>query len=127
MTKQYGEIRYAAGYQEGFEAGVTEVEHLSGCCDEVYQRGYASGVRKCEADLDNVKTMSEKKGYAEGADEGRLKGFEEGYDEAKEVFDPEGGYMDVKIQAYDRGFRDGQQGSFNAHKTHRTRLGGHGC
>jgi hypothetical protein len=64
--------------------------------------------------------------------EAKLKGFEEGYDEAKLVFDPEGGYEDVRVQAYDRGFRAGQDDALKQceHQNYdppRQRLGGHGC
>lgn len=78
---------------------------------------------------------------ADATEAARLAGFEEGYDEAKEVFQKEG-IEDVKVQAYDRGFRSGQQDGYNAAwndaraekelNQRRTaqqprRLGGHGC
>ncbi len=65
-----------------------------------YDRGYndADEARRseCEVLVD------------EAHDESRLAGFEEGYDEAKEVFQKEG-IEDVKAQGYDLGYRAGQE------------------
>lgn len=67
--------------------------------EDQYDRGENDGVTQCEESCEQ---------QIEGTrDATMLKGFEEGYDEAKETFDPEGGYEDVKVQAYDRGYRIG--------------------
>lgn len=126
LSKRYGEIRFDEGYAEGQVQGKAEADELRlGCCDDVYLKGYDAGARRVESE--EREKCDER--VNETAEHSRLYGFEEGYDEAKLVFDPEGGYEDVKVQAYDRGWRAGEQAALNGMKTHRSMTTGEwgGC
>ncbi len=95
-------------------------------CDEIERYGQREYDRGEEALRDELEGEYESM-IGEIEDAARLKGFEEGYDEAKEVFQQEG-IEEVKAQGYDLGWRAGQQhleDAVNAVK--RQRLGGHGC